>query len=81
MDPIASYIVERIRQNNALEEAEHAQEKPSTLQSAVGTLRNLAAFVAQQTRSVTQPSNQDSLYEGKEHNGFDLRQSQQSCDS
>jgi hypothetical protein len=81
MDPIATYIVERIRQNNALEEAEQAQEKPSTLQSAVSTLRKLGAFVGQKTHSIAQPSSKDLLYEGKEYNGFDLRPSKQQRDS
>lgn len=46
MDPIASYIVRRIRHNNALEEAELAEREVKKQKSVWRTLLNLLLMLS-----------------------------------
>jgi hypothetical protein len=84
MDPIATYIVARIRHNNALEEAEQAQTESSQTElvqtASFNRVKRSLAFIWQQTRNVVRSIDrmnheQPPVFNGKERNGFDLSES------
>jgi hypothetical protein len=78
MDPIATYIVARIRQNNIMEETE-AYTEP-TLTRSVRATRRAIAFIWRRTSNITHSierlKNQHTpIFNGKEYDGFDMSQS------